>query len=98
MVGLGRLELPTSPLSGVRSNHLSYRPIASMQGYAQCCALPCPIGARCSQSTKTILLSMTEMEEKRRRRHAAMFLLSLTYWIKSIWCNLMLEKLTKSIN
>ena len=27
VVGLGRLELPTSPLSGVRSNHLSYRPI-----------------------------------------------------------------------
>src|SRR5580658_664459 len=27
MVGLGRLELPTSPLSGVRSSHLSYRPI-----------------------------------------------------------------------
>lgn len=26
MVGLGRLERPTSPLSGVRSNHLSYRP------------------------------------------------------------------------
>ena len=26
MVGLGGLELPTSPLSGVRSNHLSYRP------------------------------------------------------------------------
>ena len=28
MVGLGRLERPTSPLSGVRSNHLSYRPQA----------------------------------------------------------------------
>ena len=27
LVGLSRLELPTSPLSGVRSNHLSYRPI-----------------------------------------------------------------------
>jgi hypothetical protein len=27
LVGLGRLELPTSPLSGVRSNQLSYRPI-----------------------------------------------------------------------
>jgi hypothetical protein len=27
MVGLGRVELPTSRLSGVRSNHLSYRPI-----------------------------------------------------------------------
>ena len=26
VVGLSRLELPTSPLSGVRSNHLSYRP------------------------------------------------------------------------
>ena len=27
MVGLDRLELSTSPLSGVRSNHLSYRPV-----------------------------------------------------------------------
>jgi hypothetical protein len=27
MVGLGRVELPTSPLSGVRSSQLSYRPI-----------------------------------------------------------------------
>ena len=26
MVGLGGLEPPTSPLSGVRSNQLSYRP------------------------------------------------------------------------
>ena len=31
MVGLGRLERPTSPLSGVRSNHLSYRPSTIMQ-------------------------------------------------------------------
>src|SRR3954449_5116033 len=30
LVGLGRLERPTSPLSGVRSNHLSYRPLAAM--------------------------------------------------------------------
>jgi hypothetical protein len=28
VVGLGRLERPTSRLSGVRSNHLSYRPDA----------------------------------------------------------------------
>ena len=27
VVGLGGLEPPTSPLSGVRSNHLSYRPV-----------------------------------------------------------------------
>ena len=26
MVGLDRIELSTSPLSGVRSSHLSYRP------------------------------------------------------------------------
>ena len=29
LVGLGRLELPTLRLSGVRSNHLSYRPLGS---------------------------------------------------------------------
>ncbi len=29
LVGLGRLERPTSPLSGVRSNHLSYRPVST---------------------------------------------------------------------
>jgi hypothetical protein len=34
MVGLGRLELPTSPLSGVRSSHLSYRPIPVFAGGA----------------------------------------------------------------
>ncbi|CRH28268.1 hypothetical protein BN1184_AH_02530 [Pantoea ananatis] len=27
MVGLSGLEPPTSPLSGVRSNHLSYKPV-----------------------------------------------------------------------
>ena len=27
VVGLGRIELPTSPLSGVRSSQLSYRPV-----------------------------------------------------------------------
>ncbi len=32
MVGPGRVELPTSRLSGVRSNHLSYEPL---RGYPQ---------------------------------------------------------------
>ena len=32
MVGLSRLELPTSRLSGVRSNRLSYKPIFSGPG------------------------------------------------------------------
>ena len=34
MVGLGRLELPTSRLSGVRSNQLSYRPVNARRGNA----------------------------------------------------------------
>ena len=35
MVGLGRVELPTSPLSGVRSSQLSYRPTRSFLGLRQ---------------------------------------------------------------
>ena len=31
-MGLGRVELPTSRLSGVRSNHLSYRPLQNRTG------------------------------------------------------------------
>ena len=31
-MGLGRVELPTSRLSGVRSNHLSYRPLSNLLG------------------------------------------------------------------
>ena len=36
MVGLGRLERPTSPLSGVRSNHLSYRPQSNPKARPMC--------------------------------------------------------------
>ena len=36
LVGLGGLEPPTSPLSGVRSNHLSYRP-KSRYSYGGAC-------------------------------------------------------------
>jgi hypothetical protein len=32
-VGLGGFEPPTSPLSGVRSNQLSYRPVYRPQGF-----------------------------------------------------------------
>ncbi len=35
VVGLSGLEPPTSPLSGVRSNHLSYRPIRIYQKCGQ---------------------------------------------------------------
>ena len=36
VVGLGGLEPPASPLSGVRSNHLSYRPNVSIQDGGAC--------------------------------------------------------------
>ena len=36
VVGLGRFELPTSPLSGVRSNQLSYRPAVTDVEQANC--------------------------------------------------------------
>ena len=36
VVGLGRFELPTSPLSGVRSNQLSYRPAVTDIKQANC--------------------------------------------------------------
>ena len=35
MVGLGGFEPPTSPLSGVRSNQLSYRPNSKKTGSKQ---------------------------------------------------------------
>ena len=36
MVGLGGLEPPASPLSGVRSNHLSYRPVVLAKDGGAC--------------------------------------------------------------
>ena len=39
LVGLGRVELPTSPLSGVRSSQLSYRPMSSCQLSVTSCQL-----------------------------------------------------------
>jgi hypothetical protein len=35
LVGLGRFELPTSRLSGVRSNQLSYRPMSFLRVLSQ---------------------------------------------------------------
>ena len=44
-VGLARLELATLPLSGVRSNHLSYRPFSlqtAAPDEAPACSTECP--------------------------------------------------------
>ncbi len=44
-MGLGRVELPTSRLSGVRSNHLSYRPLCHRLNAsgAESCKLAAPL-------------------------------------------------------
>ena len=49
MVGLGGLEPPASPLSGARSNHLSYRPKAFK--------LRLPSGGACRDRTDDPLLA-----------------------------------------
>ena len=68
LVGPGRLELPTLRLSGVRSNHLSYGPMAARQpgdpGLA--IALPNPEGI-------SLRAGSERRKEKRRRRHPAVF-------------------------
>jgi hypothetical protein len=68
VVGPGRLELPTSRLSGVCSNQLSYRPVNGplsarrsirTSSSAECAIAPLPRRQRCQR------------KEKRRRRHLA---------------------------
>ena len=44
-VGLGRFELPTSRLSGVRSNQLSYRPHDTFGCGVQCLVRECLVHA-----------------------------------------------------
>ena len=64
MVGLGRLERPTSPLSGVRSNHLSYRPESfNAQGPA-----PGPRERRVGRAASRSSAGSSVKKEKRRRR------------------------------
>ena len=56
LVGPGRLELPTLRLSGVRSNHLSYGPMAARQPGDEAQARDRVINTR----TRMALTSMTE--------------------------------------
>jgi hypothetical protein len=65
VVGLGRLELPTSRLSSARSNQLSYKPATGQRPAHR----PRPASARTPRPEPPAGLS--EMKEKRRRRHSA---------------------------
>ena len=64
MVGLGRLELPTSRLSSARSNQLSYKPDEASS-------------AACEADAS---LAATEKEGKRRRRQGADCLVTMLGW------------------
>src|SRR4051794_35045725 len=59
LVGLGRLELPTSRLSSARSNQLSYKPLTHIQSRTRDLQACSP--SACSSAKK----------EKRRRRNPA---------------------------
>ena len=56
MVGLGGLEPPTSRLSGVRSNHLSYKPIWFLANGRRL-RLPTPFGGDEENRTPDPLLA-----------------------------------------
>ena len=76
MVGPGRLELPTLRLSGVRSNHLSYRPPEPQKGLGTSskAAHATPGSRSHRQPIRTPIQDPPagdEWKEKRRRRRSA---------------------------
>jgi hypothetical protein len=70
-VGLDRLELSTSPLSGVRSNHLSYRPKSRLKMVKAAEQKPCKgrpaVAARAATSHSA---TKRAHARKRYRRHS----------------------------
>ncbi len=59
MVGLDRIELSTSRLSGVRSNHLSYRPIPLTPALSQREKGKCMLRRSCvEEATLAIMVSI----------------------------------------
>ena len=59
MVGLDRIELSTSRLSGVRSNHLSYRPIPLTPALSQRERGKCTLRRSCvEEATLVIMVSI----------------------------------------
>ena len=74
LVGPGRLELPTLRLSGVRSNHLSYGPMAARRPNADPNG-QMPTGMRPTglAIAPPDLTADGDWKEKRRRRHPACF-------------------------
>jgi hypothetical protein len=74
MVGPGRLELPTSRLSGVRSNHLSYGPMAARRPDTDLDITgirPASLGLAIASPPDLIGRIGDDWKEKRRRRRSA---------------------------
>ncbi len=70
VVGLGRLELPTSRLSSARSNQLSYKPLTLfLKGSGPACAQPAKLPAASHKRSPGACSSAKK--EKRRRRNPA---------------------------
>jgi hypothetical protein len=65
MVGLGGLEPPASPLSGVRSNHLSYRPVTRDRGTA-----PMPLLKAWRHPGADVQVTCVDVLLWARRRHS----------------------------
>ena len=71
MVGLGRLELPTSRLSSARSNQLSYKPLTlSSQGLGILLARTSDTRRMQSHSAAPGACSSAKKEKRRRRNPA----------------------------
>jgi hypothetical protein len=73
LVGPGRLELPTLRLSGVRSNHLSYGPMAARRPNTGPMADAMDLRPTGLAIAPPDLSAGGEWKEKRRRRHPACF-------------------------
>src|SRR5690348_914586 len=70
LVGLGRLELPTSRLSSARSNQLSYKPLTLFQERIGACSRATGSHRMVSTSAAPGACSSAKKEKRRRRNPA----------------------------
>ena len=89
MVGRGRVELPTSRLSGVRSNHLSYRPMTGQgqahRGQSRRQAIKRPRGSLSARNRMMQIQTTNEGRETETARQPHMFCSSMGANFKKPW-------------
>src|SRR3981189_1410420 len=80
LVGLGRLELPTSRLSSARSNQLSYKPLTLfLKGSGPACAQPAKLPAASHKRSPWRVFVREERETKTAKSRQ---------WSSTIWRSL----------